>query len=452
MTTRLLPVALLLGGCGLIHQSFVGRACDASHACPDALSCDLTQGLCVAPGDGSVGTPCTQGGTCSGSLVCNPYLAACSTDALCHLFDDETDVQCAGRDFYVAPDGMDTASGTSPQDPTATLAPYSILPGDRFHLAPGEYSENVVSGQQVGGAPGCPIQLFGPDAGVDGGGMAIFLKPTSFSGDWWWLHDVRFQVTVGQPALEFGGSDMRLERLVMRNQYPDNTFPRDFTPAFNCDQATIIDCDVNSVNSQVMEANSTTNLQIIGNHIVANAAAQLEIGSGTFIEGNDFTGAWGSPLVAGTAGQGLVVVRNVFHDLVGIDGDSIVLVDGADDIRSNTFLNVAQGTVATTGTFRDNLVWNVGNGTQLSADAADAGYNLFENVTQPYASGAGIGDQSGPGDLDPNDVPLPGSAAYGTADPALPVPPGGGTRADIGARQHGATLLPDGRYCMDGGG
>lgn len=77
------------------------------------------------------------------------------------------------RQYYVAPNGDDEATGATPLTAFATLqhALGQVQPGDTIHLLPGDYRENVVS--LVDGRAEAPITIMGPaDAIVRGAGAA----------------------------------------------------------------------------------------------------------------------------------------------------------------------------------------------------------------------------------------------------------------------------------------
>lgn len=185
---------------------------------------------------------------------------------------------------------------------------------------------------------------------------------------------------------------------------------------------------------------------------VGRPAAHLELGSRVRVLENVFTGAWGTP-IQGRSDPSAVVERNLFHDIICPGGCTPhVVVMNAGIVRGNTFVSIDGAIAADRGVFRDNIVSGLAGGSGLSAAGAEGGYNLFADVPKPYASGGVDGtDRGGPIALDADFVPTAASPALDASDPARPVPPGGGARADIGALERGATKLGDGRYCTDDG-
>jgi hypothetical protein len=158
-------------------------------------------------------------------------------------------------------------------------------------------------------------------------------------------------------------------------------------------------------------------------------------------------------LFIGAAHDGSRVVRNFFSYMTD------PYVNGAAEVLSNTFANLggSVGAVRKNGalTFRNNIVVNayVGVAIPVSGDTGplDAAYNLFDGVNFPYLPGTlAPTDVIGPALLQSDGTPAANSAAIDAADPALPVPPDGGARADIGAIERGATKIDDGRYCLPG--
>jgi hypothetical protein len=134
-----------------------------------------------------------------------------------------------------------------------------------------------------------------------------------------------------------------------------------------------------------------------------------------------------------------IVRRNWFHDLTS----NLIAVRKAQQIVSNTFSHLTRVADCTT-TFRDNIIQQAQS--VMSCTSAGRAYNLYDAVTDTGTLGAT--DATGTASLGADGVPLAGSPAIDAADPALPVPPGGGSRADIGAFERGAQLNGEGEYCL----
>lgn len=415
---------LLAGpGCGLSAIDLAGKACDEAHSCPAPLSCQ--RGVCARE----------------------------PADTSCHRFDAENTFTCARRDLYVAPSGGDNASdGLAPERAWASIEGPRLKPGDRVHLLPGRYSGPLLTGDRL--TPGtvtCPIEIFGPDI-RGGGSLAELTQPIALESASIWLHDLKFvaQNTRGVLSANFAGH-IRLERLIMRNSYDPASSERDIN-AVDAPFLEVLSSDFDSEHSEVMNISGADDALVRGNRFVGRPAAHLELGSRVRVLENVFTGAWGTP-IQGRSDPSAVVERNLFHDIICPGGCTPhVVVMNAGIVRGNTFVSIDGAIAADRGVFRDNIVSGLAGGSGLSAAGAEGGYNLFADVPKPYASGGVDGtDRGGPIALDADFVPTAASPALDASDPARPVPPGGGARADIGALERGATKLGDGRYCTDDG-
>jgi hypothetical protein len=437
--TRAALLLVPLCGCTLLDLSFEGSACATDHPCPGALVCDLAAGRCVQ-GAGGCGSA-----MCGGGQVCNPYLARCADDALCHAFDTEHVITCPRRDFYLSPSGNDGHDGLTPQTAWATVSAHMLSPGDRINVLAGEYTRSILTNPPQNDADvACPIELAGPDAG-----LARLTQPMQLGAMGWWLHDLDVAIDGGPiGAFGVGGSDIRFERVHFHSNY-DPSGPRDID-GNNVDRLQVINCVFESAPTEMFYISGSKGL-FQGNHFIGHGS-RFAVPSDSIVRDNDFTGIFlGDTVQNGSGGpDALIVERNVFHELSEYGGGDFIVVTAAAVVQNNTFININSGVwAANTGVFRDNIVSGLRGGSALGAAAADAGYNLFDAVAQPYGDGdAGLHDVFAMPALDADHVPTASSPALDAADPAIAVPPGGGARADIGARERGATLTPDGRYCM----
>lgn len=420
------PLALLLlsvgAGCTLSAIDLAGKACDAEHVCPSPLRCE--QNLCVrAP-----------------------------VDTACHRFDAEQTFTCPRRDLYVSPTGDNASDGLAPERAWASIEGPRLAPGDRVHLLPGRYPGPLLTGDRL--TPGtvtCPIEIFGPDIRA-GGALAELTQPIALESASIWLHDLKFSAenTRGVLSANFAGH-IRFERLIMRNRYDPASSERDIN-AVDAPFLEVLSCDFDSEHSEVMNIGGADDALVRGNRFVGRPAAHLELGSRVRVLENVFTGAWGTP-IQGRSDPSAIVERNIFHDIICPGGCTPhVVVMNAGVVRGNTFISIDGAIAADRGIFRDNIVSGLAGGSGLSAALAQGGYNLFANVAKPYASGEVDGtDRGGAIALDADFVPTETSPALDASDPSRPVPPGGGSRADIGALERGAIKLGDGRYCTDDG-
>jgi hypothetical protein len=449
-----------LTGCTFVDLPLEGLGCSGAHPCPAGLQCDSQQ-VCRAhlETDAGVGD---AGHADAGPADAGPVDAGLADagapdagvpdagpDLRCHLFDDEPPIRCATRvDYWLSPDAGPGADGLSPQTGWATLSGQALASGARVHFVPGDYATpGVIDGLGASGSRLCPVELMGP---LDGG-KAIVRVPTTLAVSNVWLHDLEIDVTAAQPSLKLPFLDgIRIERVRFHGNL-GGASQRD-VDSTGTTNLTIAGCEFSSTNSEMLVV-SYGDLRFVGNTMVSVSGGQLSVPAGAVIEGNDISGVFYAPSVIApqVVDGGLVVVRNVFHDITEAFTNPLVVVVGASEVRGNTFANVANGTAATAGRFRDNLVSGLDRGTTLSASEAQAGYNLFDSVTTPYASGTGQGDVMAAIIFEPGLTPPAGSAAIDGADPLREVAPGGGARADIGAVERGATFHSNRRYCMDGG-
>jgi hypothetical protein len=413
---RLGWLVLSLLACRVEDVSPVGKRCDDAHPCPDGLICSVFTGTC---------------GTSSGC----PYLS-------------EETVTCPRRHLYLAPGGADTANGLSAASPKRNLSAFSLQQGDWIHLAAGAYPVSLQP--TVSGAADCPITLSG-----DPTGASILQAPLIPRGSHWRWEDLSVQAAAAAHAIDVSGTeDVRFIRFhVSKTGSGAGVLGNDFwLTGPGCQNCWIIDSTFDDVNSHALFANEvSTGLVFVGNTAKGDIDFSIQINSpAAVVEANDFTGSFGtSAVVFALAAVGTGIARrNVFHDL-GNSGDFVVT--GAAILENNSFLRMGGSwRVADRGVLRNNVVVQAPGGLAI-APPSGSGYNLFDNVPTPYPGASPLPtDMVGSAQLDTNNVPTEGSPAVDAADPSTPVPSGGGSRADVGARERGASPLPDGRYCTPG--
>jgi hypothetical protein len=329
-----------------------------------------------------------------------------------------------------------------------SLSGLSLQPGDRVHLGAGRYTYPLTLAGN--GARDCPITLLGtPDGG------AVLGAPLDVGVAEWDLRDFSINVPDAGYAIQTTGSgvvDVTFERLSFIDTAVGVTAVGNdiYFVGSSCQSCAVQESRFSSSNSHALYANpQTTGLVFRGNTVQGSADFALQIQApGAVVDSNDFSGTFYSRVLwfnnAATGNN--TVHRNLFHEL---PTSGLIAVQGGGSIQSNSFVRLNPfSTVADVGDFRDNLVSQAGT-VLASPGPADGGYNLYDSVGQVYLdAGPGFTDLTGAAQLDTSFVPLPGSPAVDAADPALPVPPGGGASADVGAFELGATRLPDGRYCV----
>lgn len=395
---------LVFAACRPVEVDYVGKQCAPDRACPDAL-------------------------------VCNPFTWLCDTAATCpHVESSPPD--CGGRDLYLSATGDDAETGLEAARPRRTPPP--LFPGDRLNFAPGTWTERLaLSGV---GAPTCPITAQGPPDAA-----AIFSEGFSVRGRHWRIRELTVRAPNQTIAVEVpAGEDVvfdrvRFERtsdILMANGARDLWAIGD-----GCRRCAVVESVFASTTGESLFFNAAS----VGLHVRGNTFSRpvLIEAADAVVEGNTFTGGYSfvPALRFKDLPRSARVRRNVFHQLGGGG------VSGAAHASQNTFVNVTGASSASDlDVFRGNLV--------MQSTAPDrietGGYNLFEGGVPPYLEG-GAGDPTdltGAARLGDDFVPGTDSAAIDASDPAEPVPPGGGSRADVGARERGAVRTADGLYCL----
>jgi hypothetical protein len=382
-------------------------------------------------------------------------------DAGCPLDTDPAANACAGTTWYLSPSGHDSADGKTPATARqSSLTGLMIKPGDTLRFLPGVYAAVPSLSAAQSGTPACPLLVLGePD-----GGSVLQANFTLYSS-----YTVLRYLTLSTQNIDsitLGGTrHVTLQYLTFHGQPRTGAYSTHIR-AQGCDDCTVRESRFEDDDTAPFSGDlPSSRLRFIGNHVHAHIGGGMFVyGDGALIGGNDFTGIFsdGSGYVNLTMSTNTVVTRNVFHDLQAFYSTS-KLITGPGQVINNTFANCYGNTTAPLisagAILRNNLI--------TQADWAVAtplpdggGYNIFDpsDVT-PYTAPDGgalplVGtDRIAAVVFDGTSyVPSAGSAAIDSADPTIAVPPGGGTRADVGAIERGATPLADGLYCvLDGG-
>ncbi|MFT3840894.1 MAG: hypothetical protein QM723_28145 [Myxococcaceae bacterium] len=436
-------VALLLLATACVTHSldYTGLACDDAHPCPVGLTC----GADKTCGGGSNGGG--DGGT--------------STDAGCPFDLDPAASACSGTTWYLSPAGNDSADGKSVTTAKATLTGVTVSPGDVVHLLGGTWPTTPAITAAMSGSSACPV-LF--DGESDGG--TVLVHTLHLDATFAVLRHLTF-TPKDEDAINAGGAkNVTFQFDTFRAQMPTpGQYPSDlFLPGDGCKDCVVRQCRFESdgTNTVLSEAQTPSAFSFYGNTVVMKGASLSFVGP-ALVEANDFSGHFSAQQNSGlldfTKAPNSVVRRNVFHDIDDIFDSPMIWKAGR--VTNNTFVRISGNDTAPlvigAGRFDDNIAsitgWVV---KESEADGGD--YNLFDpSVGRPFGSfdgGALNGtDQLAAVGFDPSGyVPAAGNAAVDRGDPSLPVPLGGGTRADIGAFERGATPIADGRYCLPDGG
>jgi hypothetical protein len=369
--------------------------------------------------DGSVdyaGKTCTVERGCPAGLTCDPSSLTCRAGM--------TGPQC----------GVSIPAGCTYQDQTLGPAdtPPTTLDGTKRLKLSGTFGALTLNSS----AASCPVLVEGDGATMTG---TLTLK-----GDHWRVTGLSFSATQSLYGLsaQNGARDVQLSGLYFASTAVSRTlgttdYPFDVYADGPWSEWVVSGCDFSGTKAPALFAGDQgSNLTITGNHFVTDASGptvQIESTAGATVTRNDFSGALDTAVVQFVNGGTGVVQRNYFHDL---PAPGLVAVMGATQVQSNTFVRLgSNSTAASCGDFQDNIVSHVTHAIGCATGAR--GYNLFDQVTD--VPPAATGDVSAAPQLDDAGVPLATSPAVDHADPALPVPDGGGARADIGAFERGAS-------------
>jgi hypothetical protein len=424
----LMVVALMLsvGGCRCLSLNFVGMACDDRHPCPGNLRCE--------------GGECSEGGGDAGT---------------CPLDVDPAVSQCAGVTWYLSPSGDAGADGLSPDSPLVTLDQLTALAkGDRVVLLPGVYQRSMTLTRS--GTAACPILISGPE---DGG--AVLEAKLSLEARSIVLRGLEFAGHGTDDVWIIRSSHIIFDKVRFHSRAP-NQSPRNINSGC-CAECAVLDSTFEStagISAVLVQGTECPGFVFRGNHVVLDDGVDLGFSTaGGVIEGNEFTGHFNSDVIAFSNQAAGVVRRNVFHDIEAGNPDKR-LIRGAALVESNTFseINGNQVPLVLTERFSNNLVTYATPTVGLPMGDG-GGYNLFDpSVTKPWTDSTPSQLVSGTDrvaavtfESQTSFGPAAQSQAIDSADPSLPVPPGGGPRADVGALERGATMA-HGRYCMLDGG
>lgn len=448
----------LLTSC-TVSVSIEGKRCAPTEPrCLGGYVC--VDDVCVAaPPDGSAEDAGTaDAGTADAGTADAGTADAGTPDAgptACPLDVDPAENACLGTTWYLSPTGDDAFDGRSPGQARLTI-PAAARRGDTVHLLGGVYPRAPALAVGMSGSAACPFVVEGePDGG------SVLQDTLELGGSYVVFRDLVFSPldTNGVEVTSFA-SHITFQRCTFRSRPPTQGYPVELNLHNGCDDCVVRESSFESPDGVAPINAGGPRFAFRGNRVRSGAAAGPAFyGAAPVVEGNDFSGIWlETPHLDFTGSTDARLSRNVFHDLVAVFSDKR-LIGGPVRVSHNTFSNIAGNAVplvAGVSRFDNNLVtiaeWVVGG---PGPDAGD--WNVFDpSVRRPYADwdgGALKGsDRIAQVNLDPDGVPLAGSAAIDSADPSHAVPPGGGLRADVGARERGATRLPDGRYCLTDGG
>lgn len=424
------------------------RAQRARLRCPDrAASCAVLILLfgaaiaCRPPPVDYEGKKCAPERACPAGLHCDPRDWTCrSTPAGCPS-PPPAPATCTGTDLYLSPDGHDEEDGTDPARPRRSLAGLSLNAGDRVHLAASRYPDPLGVPLGLAGSPSCPITISGTGGTTELESLLLLDTINHLK-----VQDLAVSGGVHVRNGQSGG--VSIARVEFRSTDSSARAPAHIQ-IDSCAGCLIEACEFWNTRTAVLISERTSGLTFRLNRVSGGdpdrlAAISIKGDASALVEHNELSGDW-RVCVSVDGGK---LERNVFFDLstpgaVGVQGDGAA-------VTSNSFLRFGASGAAAAGAavFRNNLVHGVAIGLAV-ATAYDAGFNLFDGVIEPYPQGSSLiaSDIEGPAKLEPDFTPDASSPAVDAADPALPVPLGGGARADIGARERGAWRQKDGSYC-----
>ncbi len=432
-------------------------ACSINVA-SDGKRCAATEPRCL-PSYSCVDDVCVRNGSvgdAGGGTVIDGGADAGAEDAGCPLEVDPAATLCPRDVYYLDPNGNDSADGRTPGTARKTITTAQGLnAGDEIRLAAGTWAAPPVF-PQLPGVRDCPILISGaPDGGTIFTGQ--FNPRTSYTV----IRDVTFAVQ-NRDAVNLDANVLRLvfDRCRFASPSPTMTvFPTELVlgRGNTCTSCLVRNCTFESGNGLGLADVDGPGFEFRGNRVrFVRGDGMVIDGNDARIEGNDFSGAFNrdNHLRFGTSAA--LVAFNVFHDIAIVFPDKPLLSGAAVRVSRNTFARISNNQVSLMSPqrFDDNLVTETNNVLALGAPAS-GDFNVFDpTVLRPYLDGGVQGtDRIAPVDFDPGTfVPRSGSAAIDSADPTLPVPPGGGSRADVGALERGASMLSDGRYCLADGG
>lgn len=375
-------------------------------------------------------------------------------EAGCPFDPDPLASACVGTDWYLAQSGDDARDGKSAATARRTLAPAMINGGDRIHLLGRWTSGPALS--NLSGSASCPLIITGePDGGT------VIASTIDVGGSFVVWTQLVFSAPPTAASLQLDGNARFLtfhEDTFTGGSVPNGSYPYfiDFTLGVRCDDCTVRSSVFGASEHRLADVEGS-NFSFMGNRVVLREGLNLLIhGDGARVEGNDFTGAFNDFAIQ-LDGTGTLAF-NVFHDLSVIFPDKRLITAPGARVSRNTFTRIETNNdieLVAAQRFDDNLVSSASN-VVAGPPPPGGDWNIFApDVTQPYVSSDGgvFGtDRRASVDFEAGFVPLATNVAVDGADPALPVPPGGGLRADVGAIERGAQRTRTGGLCVADGG
>lgn len=424
----------------VLFVAAIGTACTVNVPLT-GKRCAMTEPRCL-PGFECVDDFCVPTGS-------DPGDGGSDAGFTCPSDRDPLASACAGSDWYLAQNGSDMNDGRSSATPRRTLVPANVSGGDRIHLLGRWTTDPALS--RLSGTASCPVIITGEaDGGTVltakndlGGTNVVWTKLTiapagdedafelSSAGRFITFHDLTF---TGGP--------------VTMGQYP--YFVR-LEPTARCDDCTVRNCTFLTGEQRLVTVDGS-NFSFLGNTVVLREGPNLESsGANSRIEGNDFTGRFNDFVLQIDRGT---VAFNVFHHIEVIFPDKVMLTATNARVTRNTFTQIEDdnpGAPLVSAMRFDNNLISAANRVVDGAPPPGGDWNVFStDVPLPYfASDGGVfgTDRRASVDFEAGFVPLAGSTAIDGADPTLPVPFGGGLRADVGAVERGAQRISTGAYC-----
>ncbi len=410
---------LLVCGCS-VNVQLEGKLCaDAEPRCLPGYVC--IAGVC-ARGAADGGEP--------------------GADAGCPAEPDPAASQCPGHTYYLSASGSDAEDGGSPATARRTLTGVALQPGDVVQLLGGSYAQSPRLGSAAGTRT-CPLVVRGePDGGT------VLTQSFSIGNSHTVVRWLTFS-PLNDNAVELGSADRVTFQFVKFAVRRTTGFPTMLHVNQTCTDCTIRDSVFEGADgvSVGYGGGQLPRFRLRDNvfHVRHGEGLHLE-GPGIVVSGNDFSGEYSLDDGVLDAAPDVLITRNVFHDLKAQFGDKTLLYGGV--YTHNTFARIRDNTapLLRDAGFQSNLVVEADH----VVEGPSGGYNVFDpTVDEPFIGAAGVSGTDRVADVlfdGTGWTPRDPSAALDSANPADPVPPGGGSRADVGAVERGAAgyCLPDG--------
>ncbi|MFT3710864.1 MAG: hypothetical protein QM817_24835 [Archangium sp.] len=375
-------------------------------------------------------------------------------DAGCAFDVDPLASACMGSDWYLAQSGDDARDGRSAANARRTLAPAMINGGDRIHLL-GRWTTGPAL-SNLSGSASCPLIISGDaDAGT------VIANTIDVGGSYVVWTKLVFTPQPMQDSIHLAGNARFLtfhDDTFTGPSVPTGSYPYfiDFASGSRCDDCTVRNSSFDASEHRLADIDGT-NFSFVANRVVLREGPNLQLhDDGARVEGNDFSGAF-NDFALQLDGTG-VVAFNVFHNVSVTFPDKRMLTAPRARVTRNTFTQISTDNdieLVQAQRFDDNLISNANN-VVAGAPPPAGDWNIFApDVARPYvASDGGVfgTDRRASVDFEAGFTPLGSNLAIDGADPSLPVPPGGGLLADVGAVERGATRTSRGSYCAADGG